>query len=70
MGMFRVDEIGEIRRAYFEQGRSIKEIVRALSVSRARVRKVVRGRRTEFKYARDCAATIKMAGSTTIILAG
>ena len=32
-------KIGEIRRAYFEQHRSIKEIVRTLSVSRATVRK-------------------------------
>ena len=45
-------DIGEIRRAYFEQHRSIKEIVRILSVSRATVRKVVRGRSTEFKYER------------------
>ena len=40
MGMIGVDKIGEIRRAYFEQHRSIKEIVRTLSVSRATVRKV------------------------------
>jgi DNA-binding transcriptional regulator LsrR (DeoR family) len=40
--MMGVDKIGEIRRAYFEQHRSIKEIVRTLSVSRATVRKVVR----------------------------
>ena len=40
MGMVGVDKIGEIRRAYFEQDRSIKEIVRTLSVSRATVRKV------------------------------
>jgi hypothetical protein len=33
--MIGVDKIGEIRRAYFEQHRSIKEIVRTLSVSRA-----------------------------------
>src|SRR5260370_5060757 len=31
MGMVGVDKIGEIRRAYFEQDRSIKEIVRTLS---------------------------------------
>jgi transposase len=49
----------EIRRAYFEQGRSIKEIVRTLSVSRSTVRKVVRGRQTEFKYARDVQPTPK-----------
>jgi len=50
--MIGVEKIGEIRRAYFEQHRSIKEIVRTLSVSRATVRKVVRGRQTEFKYER------------------
>jgi hypothetical protein len=31
-GMIGVEKIGEIRRAYFEQHRSIKEIVRTLSV--------------------------------------
>jgi hypothetical protein len=40
MGMVGVDKIGDIRRAYFKQDRSIKEIVRTLSVSRATVRKV------------------------------
>src|SRR5271163_1701143 len=60
MGMFGVDKIGEIRRAYFEQERSIKEIVRAFSVSRATVRKVIRGRRTEFKYARDVQPSPKL----------
>ena len=52
MGMIGVDKIGEIRRAYFERARPIKEIVRTLSVSRATVRKVIRGHRTEFKYER------------------
>jgi hypothetical protein len=42
--MIGVDKIGQIRRAYFEQHRSIKEIVRTLSVSRATVRKVTRER--------------------------
>ena len=50
--MIGVDLIGQIRRAYFEQRRPIKEIVRTLSVSRATVRKVVRGQATEFKYER------------------
>ena len=50
--MIGVDMIGRIRRAYFDQHRSIKEIVRTLSVSRATVRKVVRGQATEFKYER------------------
>ena len=57
MGMIGVDKIGEIRRAYFEQRRPIKEIVRTLSVSRATVRKVIRGHRTEFKYERGVQPT-------------
>jgi len=49
--MISVDLTGQIRRAYFEQGRPIKEIVRTLSVSRATVRKVIRGEdTTEFRY--------------------
>src|SRR6202521_3432910 len=56
-GMIGVDKIGEIRRAYFEQHRSIKEIVRTLSVSRATVRKVVRGQKTKFNYARGVQPT-------------
>ncbi|HEY1985161.1 MAG TPA: IS21 family transposase [Terracidiphilus sp.] len=51
--MIGVDIIGRIRRAYFEQQLPIKEIVRMLSVSRSTVRKVVRSKSTEFKYARD-----------------
>src|ERR1700704_6003442 len=50
--MVGVDMIGEIRRAYFEQRRPIKQIVRTLRVSRATVRKVIRGQETEFKYER------------------
>jgi len=48
--MIGVDDIGRTRRAYFEEQRPIKEIVRTPSVSRATVRKVVRGQATEFKY--------------------
>ena len=51
--MIGVDLIGQIRRAYFEQHRPIKEIVRLLSVSRTTVRKVIRGQETEFKYERS-----------------
>jgi len=50
--MIGVDMIGEIRRAYFEQQRPIKEIVRRLRVSRTTVRKVIRGHATAFKYER------------------
>ena len=47
-----MDMIGQIRRAYFDQSRPIKEIVRTLRVSRATVRKVIRRQATEFKYER------------------
>ena len=47
-----MDLIGDIRRAYFEQRRPIKEIVRTLSVSRATVRRVVRSQKTVFTYER------------------
>src|SRR5271156_418805 len=59
-GMIGVDLIGQIRRAYFDQHRPIKEIVRTLSVSRATVRKVVRSQATEFKYARGVQPTPKL----------
>jgi hypothetical protein len=59
-GMIGVDLIGQIRRAYFEQHRSIKEIVRALKVSRATVRKVIRSHKTEFKYTRGVQPTPKL----------
>ena len=52
MGMIGVDKIGQIRRAFFERQLPIKEIVRTLSVSRATVRKVIRGKATEFRYER------------------
>ena len=59
-GMIGVDKIGDIRRAYFEQQRPIKEIVRTLSVSRATVRKVIRSHETEFKYERGVQPTPKL----------
>jgi hypothetical protein len=58
--MIFVDIIGQIRRAYFEQDRPIKEIVRTLSVSRTTVRKVIRGHATEFKYERGVQPTPKL----------
>ena len=58
--MIGVDLIGQIRRAYFEQQRSIKEIVRTLTVSRATVRKVIRSHKTEFKYTRGVQPTPKL----------
>src|SRR5258708_2506522 len=65
--MIGVEKIGEIRRAYFEQHRSIKEIVRKLSVSRGTVRKVVRGHQTEFKYERGVQPSPKLGAWVEIL---
>jgi hypothetical protein len=66
--MIGVDTIGRIRRAYFEQHRLIKEIVRSLSVSRATVRKVIRGRATEFKYERGIQPAPKLGGWVEVLI--
>lgn len=50
--MLIVETVAKIRRAYFAQGKSIKQIVRELRVSRNTVRKVVRSGATEFTYDR------------------
>jgi transposase len=55
-----VDLIGQIRRAFFEQRRAIKEISRELRVSRTTVRKVVRSGASEFKYAREVQRSPKL----------
>src|SRR5258707_9143141 len=67
--MIGVDMIGQIRRAYFEQRRPIKEIVRTLRVSRATVRKVIRGQETEFKYERGVQPAPKL-GEWVEVLTG
>jgi hypothetical protein len=67
--MIGVDLIGEIRRAYFERHRPIKEIVRTLRVSRATVRKVIRGQATEFRYERGVQPAPKL-GDWVEILTG
>jgi transposase len=51
--MLVVETIGRIRREYFVKGKSIKEIVRDLKVSRNTVRKVVRSGATSFEYERE-----------------
>jgi transposase len=48
-----VDTIARIRREFFVRGRTIKEIVRELHVSRNTVRKVLRSGATEFTYERE-----------------
>ena len=51
--MLVVETIGRIRRAHFVEGRSIKEIARALKLSRNTVRKVLRSAETAFSYGRQ-----------------
>lgn len=51
--MLTVETIGRIRRAHFVQGKTIKEIVRDLRVSRNTVRKVLRSGATAFEYTRE-----------------
>ena len=48
-----MDTIARIRREFFVRGRSIKEIVRELHVSRNTVRKVLRSGATSFDYERE-----------------
>ena len=55
--MLVVETIAKIRRAYFSQGKSIKEICRDLHVSRKVVRKVIRSNATEFHYERSTTAS-------------
>ena len=50
--MLVVETIAKIRRAYFLQKKSIKEICRELRISRKVVRKVIRSGATEFRYQR------------------
>ena len=51
--MLVVETIGRIRREHFVKGKSIKEIVRDLKVSRNTVRKVLRSAETSFSYQRE-----------------
>jgi transposase len=51
--MLTVETIGRIRREFFVQGKTIKEIARDLRVSRNTVRKIVRTGRTEAQYERE-----------------
>jgi transposase len=68
-GMIAVDKIAQIRRAFFEGRLSIKEIVRTLSVSRATVRKVIRGTATEFRYERGVRPAPKLCEWVEILTA-
>jgi DNA replication protein DnaC len=66
--MIGVDLIGEIRRAYFEQHRPIKEIVRSLSVSRATVRKIIRVHKTEHTYERAVQPSPKLGEWVAVLM--
>ena len=48
-----VETVAKIRRAYFVQGKAIKEICRELRLSRKTVRKVLRSEETAFTYERS-----------------
>ena len=67
--MITVDKIGQIRRAFFERHLPIKEIVRTLSVSRATVRKVIRGTATEFRYERGVQPAPKLGEWVEVLTA-
>src|ERR1700758_4054051 len=51
--MLTVETIGRIRREFYVKGKTIKEIVRDLKVSRNTVRKVLRSGATSFGYERE-----------------
>ena len=51
--MLVVETIAKVRRAYFVDGKSIKQICRELRLSRNTVRKVIRSGDTEFSYDRS-----------------
>ncbi len=51
--MLVVETIAKIRRAFFVEGKSIKQICRDLRLSRNTVRKVIRSGDTEFSYDRS-----------------
>lgn len=48
-----VDMIARVRRKFFARGRTIKEIVRELRISRNAVRKILRSGEAEFTYERE-----------------
>ena len=63
--MLVVETIARIRREFFVKGRSIKEISRALGVSRNTVRKVVRSEETAFSYDRAAQPLPKLGAWTS-----
>ena len=62
--MLFVETIARIRREHFIKGKTIKEIVRDLKVSRNTVRKVLRSGETAFEYERTVQPRPKLGGWT------
>ncbi|GEC55409.1 putative transcriptional regulator [Bradyrhizobium japonicum] len=61
--MLVVETIARIRREHFIKGKTIKEIVRDLKVSRNTVRKVLRSGETSFEYERQVQPRPKLVDS-------
>jgi transposase len=62
--MLVVETIARIRREFFVQGRTIKQIARGLRISRNTVRKVLRSNATAFSYEREVQPLPKLGGWT------
>ena len=65
--MLTVETIGRIRREFYVKGKTIKEIVRDLKVSRNTVRKVLRSGATSFAYAREVQPRPKLGAWRTAL---
>ncbi len=68
--MLVVETIAKIRRAYFQDKASIKQICRELRVSRNTVRKVIRSGATELTYERTIQPLPKINGLAREMLNG
>ena len=66
--MLTVETIGRIRREHFVKGKTIREIVRDLKVSRNTVRKVLRSGETAFEYERNVQPRPKLGRWTAELL--
>ena len=62
-----METIGRIRREHFLKGKTIKEIVRDLKVSRNTVRKVLRSGATSFEYERNVQPRRKLGRWTAVL---
>ena len=63
-GMICVEKIGMVRRFYFVEKKSIKEICCLLEISRGTDRKIMRSGATEFKYERPSTPGAQYCSST------